>query len=144
MIVEGTYEFTTPREKLWEFITNPAAMGRCLPDLKSLDVENETTSTAIIRVGVGPIRADFKFRIEIVDKQPISHVRLKAVGSGSAGSINLDTTVELNEIPGGSAISYKSDVKVGGMMAGLGQRMMKDTADKTVAGVFECVKRQLG
>jgi carbon monoxide dehydrogenase subunit G len=144
MIIEGTYEFTAPREKLWEFITNPTTMGRCLPDLKSLDVENENKFTAIIRVGVGPIRADFKFRIEIVDKQPISHVRLKAVGSGSGGSINLETAIELREIPGGSAIAYKSDVKVGGMMAGLGQRMMKATADKTVAGVFECVKMQLG
>ena len=143
MIIEGTYEFTTPREKLWEFITNPATIGRCLPDLKSLEVENENQSSAIVRVGVGPIRADFKFRIEIVDKQPMTHVRLKAVGSGSSGSVNLDTAIELKEIPGGSAISYKSEVKVGGVMAGLGQRMMKDTADKTVAGIFECVKTQL-
>lgn len=144
MIIEGTYEFTAPRGKLWEFIVNPATMGRCLPDLKSLDVENEDKSSAIIRVGVGPIKSDFKFRIEIVEKQPISHVRLKAVGSGSGGSINLDTKIELRDTIGGSAVSYKSDVKVGGMIAGLGQRLINDTAMKTVAAVFECVKKQVG
>lgn len=144
MIIEGNYEFATPLEKLWAFIVNPETMGRCLPDLKSLDVENENKFTAIISVGVGPIRADFKFKIEILEKQPTSHARLRAVGSGSGGSINLDTAIELREITEGSAISYKSDVKVGGMMAGLGQRVMKDTADKTVAGVFDCVKKQLG
>jgi carbon monoxide dehydrogenase subunit G len=144
MIIEGSREFTAPRERLWEFIVNPAAIGRCLPDLKSLDIETENKSSAVIRVGVGPIRSDFKFKIEIVEKQPISRVRLKAVGNGSGGSINLDTEIELRETTSGSAISYKSDVKVGGMMAGLGQRLIDDTAEKTMAAVFECIKKQVG
>lgn len=144
MIIEGSYEFTAPRDKLWTFIVNPETMGRCLPDLKSIDIESESKLTAIIGVGVGPIRADFKFKVEIAEKQPTSHVRLKAIGSGSGGSINLDTAIELRETAGGSSITYKSDVKIGGIIASLGQRVMEDTVDKTMAGVFECVKNQLG
>jgi hypothetical protein len=143
MILEGKYELKTSRENLWEFIIDPAKIGKCLPDLKSLEVESEDKFVAVTRVGVGPIRADFKFRIEIVGKEPPSRVRLKAVGSGSGRSINLDIAIEIKEISSGSELSYKSDVKVAGMMTGLGQRLIKDTADKTVAGVFECVKKQV-
>jgi hypothetical protein len=143
MILEGTYEFRTAREKLWEFIIDPAQIGRCLPDLKSLEVESEDKFVALIRVGVGPIKADFKFRIEIVGKELVSRVRLKAVGSGSGSSIILDTAIELKEIPGGCELFYRSDVKVGGMMASLGQRVIRDTAVKTVTGVFECIKKQV-
>jgi len=28
-------------------------------------------------------------------------------------------------------------------MAGLGQRVMMDTAGKTVAGIFDCIKKQV-
>jgi carbon monoxide dehydrogenase subunit G len=143
MILQGTYEFRTPKERLWEFIIDPAKIGRCLPDLKSLEVESEEVFVARIRVGVGLIKADFKFRIEIIGKEEPSRVRLKAVGTGSGNSINLDVAIELKEIPGGSELLHRTDVKVGGMMAGLGQRVIRDTADKTVAGVFERVKKHV-
>jgi carbon monoxide dehydrogenase subunit G len=143
MILEGTYEFRAARMKLWDFITDPAKIGSCLPDLKSLDVESEERFIAIIRVGVGFIKADFKFRIDMLEKEPISRVRLRAVGAGSGSSINLDVAIELREIPGGSQLVCKSDVKVGGMMASLGQRVIKDTADKTLASIFECFKKQV-
>jgi len=119
MILEGTYQFNSPRERAWEFITDPAKVGKCLPDLKSLEVQDENHFLAVIRVGVGPIRSDFKFKIEITEKTPPHHVRLKAVGTGSGSSINLDTVIELQETGPGSSLSQKSDVKVGGMMASL-------------------------
>jgi hypothetical protein len=140
---EGTCELTVPQRTVWDFIINPARIGKCLPDVKSLEVENENQSIAVIRVGVGPIRTDFKFNIEIVEKQPTNHVRLKARGSGSGSSLDLDTVIDLRESSGGCTLSYRSDVKVGGVMAGLGQRLMKDTADRTIAGIFECIRKQV-
>jgi len=142
MILQGTYEFMTPREKLWEFIIDPGKIGKCLPDLKTLQVESADKFVAIIRVGVGPIRTDFKFRIEIIGKEPVNRVRLRAVGSGSGSSITLDTTIDLEEIPDGSQLVYRCDVKVAGVMASLGQRLIKETADKTISGIFECIKNQ--
>ena len=143
MILEGTYELKAPREKLWEFIIDPAKIGKCLPDLKTLEVESQDKFAAVIRVGVGPIRADFKFRIEILGKEPVSHVQLKAVGSGSGSNIVIDMAIDLKEAPGGSQLVYRADVKVGGMMASLGQRVMNDTANRTVVSVFDCIKKQV-
>ena len=132
-----------PQKNVWDFITDPVKIGKCLPDVKSLEVESEDRSTAVIRVGVGPIRSDFKFRIEITEKQPMKHVRLKTKGMGSGSSVDLDTIIDLKEQADGCILSYKSDVRVGGIMAGLGQRLMRDTADKTIAAIFECVKKQV-
>jgi len=143
MIFEGRYELKTPREKLWEFINDPAKIGKCLPDIKSLNVESADKFLATIPVGVGFIKADFKFKIEIIDKQPINSVRVKAVGAGSGSSITIDTKIKLNEISGGTELTYTSETKVGGMIASLGQRLIRDTADKIIAGVFTCVKQQV-
>ncbi len=143
MIFEGIYELKTPRKKLWEFINDPAKIGKCMPEIKSLNVESADKFLATIPVGVGFIKADFKFKIEIIDKQPINSVRVKAVGAGSGSSITIDTKIELNEISGGTELTYTSETKVGGMIASLGQRLIRDTADKIIAGVFTCVKQQV-
>jgi hypothetical protein len=129
--------------RIWDFITDPNRISKCLPDLKSLEIESEDKFLAVTRVGVGPIRADFKFRIEITGKEPPSRVQLKADGSGSGSRVNLDISINLKQVAGGTRLAYRSDVKVGGMMAGLGQRVITDTAGKTVASIFDCVKKQM-
>jgi carbon monoxide dehydrogenase subunit G len=143
MIFEGTYNLKASREKVWEFIIDPAKIGKCLPGLKTMEVEGEDKFTAVLRIGVGFVRGDFKFKIEIVGKDPVNRVQLKAAGSGSGSSITIDMAIELKEVPGATELLYRSEVKVGGMIAGLGQRVFKDTVDKTVVGVFECLKQQV-
>jgi carbon monoxide dehydrogenase subunit G len=140
MIFEGKCLVETPREKLWSFLLDPNKIGQCLPDLKRLNVESENKFTAVIAVGVGFIRADFMFNIEIAGKEPLSRVQLRAVGTGSGSSITLDLAIELKETADGSELDYQTDVKVGGMMAGLGQLIIKDTAEKTIKGIFDCVQ----
>jgi uncharacterized protein len=143
MILEGKYLLKTPREKLWEFIIDPAKIGKCLPDLKNLSIESEDKFGAVISVGIGFIRADFRFKIEIVGKQPPSQVHLKAIGTGSGSNINMDLAIELKETPEGSELDYSADVKVAGTMASLGQLVIKDTAEKTVIGIFDCIRNQM-
>jgi len=143
MIFEGKYGIKTSREKVWTFITDPAKISRCLPGLKTLEIESEDRYVAVVRVGVGPIRTDFKFRIETVSKSPPGSVQLKAVGAGSGSSIIIDTLIELKEAADGTELSYSSDAKIGGIMMSLGQRVIKDAAEKMVSGIFECVKQQL-
>jgi len=143
MIFEGKYAIKASREKVWAFIVNPAQISKCLPDVKSLEVEGEDRFVAVVRVGVGLIRTDFKFRIEIVSKSPMGSVQLKAVGTDSGSSVLIDTRIELKEIAEGTELIYSSDAKIGGMMASLGQRIIKDAVEHTVTSIFECVKQQL-
>ena len=143
MLFEGRYQLKTPREKVWGFIIDPARISKCLPELKSFEIESEDRFLAVARVGVGPLRTDFKFRIEIVEKNPISSVQLKAIGAGSGNSLAVRMTIGLKETPAGTELSYTSDVTIGGIIASLGQRMINGAAEKTVASVFECIRQQV-
>jgi carbon monoxide dehydrogenase subunit G len=143
MIFEGRYELKASREKLWDFIVDPEKIGKCLPELKSMEVEGEDKFAAVVRLGVGPLRSDFRFRIEITGKRPVSELRLKAAGSGSGSSVIIDTAIELRESPVGSELAYSANANVAGIMASLGQRVIKDTVEKTVSGIFECIKTRV-
>jgi len=140
---EGTYQVNAPREKVWEFVIDPTKIGKCLPDLKSLNVESANNFTAIARVGIGFMKGDFKFQLAIVEQEPPSHARLKGTGSGVGSSVSMDTSIDLSEAEEGTKLAYKAEVQIGGTLASVGQRVIGGTIEKTVAQVFECVKKQL-
>lgn len=143
MEFSGSYELKAPRQKVWDFIIDPNKIAKCLPDLKNLEVQGADRFVATVRVGVGFIKSDFKFNLAIVEKQPPNKARLKGNGTGSGSSVDMDTSIELTEIPVGTKMDYKADVKVGGVMAGLGQRLMGSATEQAMTQMFECVKREL-
>lgn len=132
-----------PRERVWDFVINPNKIGKCLPDLKRLDVEAENKFTAVARVGIGFMKGDFKFQLAIVEQNPPSHARLKGTGTGVGSSVNMDASIDLAEAEGGTKLTYKADVQIGGTLASVGQRVLGGTVEKAIAQVFSCVKKQL-
>ena len=143
MNFEGTFEVKAPRDKVWDFLIDPNKIGKCLPDLKSLQVEADNKFTAIARVGIGFMKGDFKFQLAIVEQIPPSHARLKGTGTGVGSSMNMDASIDLADSETGTKLTYKADVKIGGTLASVGQRVISGTVEKTVSEVFNCVKRQV-
>ena len=140
---DGTYQINAPIQKVWDFVIDPNKIGKCLPDLKSLEVGANNEFTAIARVGIGFMKGDFKFQLAIIEQTPPSHARLKGNGTGVGSSVNMDTAMDLAESSGGTKLTYKADVQIGGTLASVGQRVIGSTTEKTIADVFACVKRQL-
>jgi len=140
---EGTYQINAPRQKVWDFVIDPNKIGKCLPDLKSLEVGENNEFTAIARVGIGFMKGDFKFRLAIVEQTPPSHARLKGTGTGVGSSVNMETAMDLAESGEGTKLTYKAEVQIGGTLASVGQRVIGSTTEKTIADVFACVKKQL-
>ena len=143
MNFEGTYQINAPREKVWDFVSDPNKIGKCLPDLKNLEVGTDNKFTAIVRVGVGFMKGDFKFELAIVEQTPPSHARLKGSGMGAGSNVNMDASIDLIEAGAGTILAYKADVKIVGTLASVGQRVIGGATEKSVAGVFSCVKKQL-
>jgi len=143
MNLEGHYQVKAAREKTWEFITDPNKIGKCFPDLKSIQVQDGNKFTAVVRVGIGVLKGDFKFQITILDQVPPAHARLKGTGVGVGSNVAMDTSIDLAEAEGGTTLTYKANVQIGGTLASVGQRVIGSTVEKTVAEVFSCVRRQL-
>jgi hypothetical protein len=132
-----------PREKVWDFVIDPNRIGKCLPDLKSLEVKADNRFTAVARVGVGFLKGDFKFQLAITEQEPPSHAKLKGTGTGAGSSVNMDTAMDLAEVDGGTKLTYKAEVQIGGTLASVGQRVIGGTVEKTIAQIFDCVKKKL-
>ena len=106
-------------------------------------MEGEDKFIAVVRVGVGFIKGDFKFIVSVLEKQPPARVRLKGNGTGSGSSVDLDTIIELDEFQDGTKLDYKAEVKLGGVMVGLAQRVIGSTTEKTLNELFARIRNNL-
>lgn len=139
MKITGSYTVDAPREKFWEALQDPAVLARTLPGCQSLEVIGEDRYAATLTAGVASIQGTYTGTVQLLDKQAPECYRLKAEGSGQPGTIQADATLRL-EIDGDTTIvHYDADATVGGMIGGVGQRMIAGAARRTAGDFFSAV-----
>jgi len=124
MKLEGSYDVAVPRTKVWEAFLDPKQLRKAIPGCEKLEALGPDEFKATLKIGVAAVKGTFEGKVRLVDKKPPESYRLVAEGSGGPGFVKADTLITLTEIDGGTRVSYSADVQVGGLIAGVGQRML--------------------
>jgi carbon monoxide dehydrogenase subunit G len=124
MKIEGTYDVPVPRKKVWDAFLNPTQLKKAIPGCEKLEALGNDEFKATMKIGVAAVKGTFEGKVKLIDKKAPESFRLAAEGSGGPGFVKADTLITLTEIDGGTRVSYSADVQVGGLIAGVGQRML--------------------
>ncbi|MGD0690345.1 MAG: carbon monoxide dehydrogenase subunit G [Candidatus Bathyarchaeia archaeon] len=144
MHLEGTYILNRPREEVWQFISKPEEIAKCLPDLQSLEVKDSKTFTVSVKVGIAFVRGSFKFDFTLLDQKPPSHSKFEAVGKGAGVSVRLTASMDLNEIDAGTTeLAWKTDAELGGLLGEISPSLIQNSTNKFTMQFFDCVKSKL-
>lgn len=143
MKLEASYEVAAPPEKVWEAFFDAECLRQAIPGCEKLEAIGDDEYKATMKVGVGAIKGTFEGRVKLADKQPPTTYRMAVEGSGGPGFIRGDALMTLRANPdGGTTIAYTADVQVGGLIAGVGQRMLGGVS-KLMADQFFSRMREL-
>jgi carbon monoxide dehydrogenase subunit G len=143
MHFEGTFEVKAQRKKVFDFVLNPRKISGCMPDLQKLDAKTPDDFVAVIKAGVSFIKGDFTMHFTVAEKDPPAHAKLVAHGTGMGSTVDLETTMDLAEIVGGTRMTWTADARVGGRIASVGQRLLGGQAEKIIKQLFGCLQKQL-
>ncbi|OGK96269.1 MAG: hypothetical protein A3E31_17620 [Candidatus Rokubacteria bacterium RIFCSPHIGHO2_12_FULL_73_22] len=124
MKIEGSHDVPAPRKKVWDAFLDPAQLKKAIPGCEKLEALGNDEFKATLKVGVAAVKGTFEGKVRLAEKKPPESYRLAAEGSGGPGFVKADTLITLSEIEGGTRIAYSADVQVGGLIAGVGQRML--------------------
>ena len=124
MKLEGSYDVKAPRQKVWSAFLDPETLRKAIPGCEKLEMIAPDEYKATLKIGVGAVKGTFEGKVRLSDKKPPDSYRLAAEGSGGPGFVRADTLISLSDIEGGTRVSYSADVQVGGLIAGVGQRML--------------------
>ena len=144
MHLEGTYILNRPREEVWQFITKPEEIAKCLPDLQSLEVKDSKTFTVGVKVGIAFVRGNFRFDFTLLDQQPPSHSKFEALGKGAGVSVRLTASMDLSEVDAGTTeLAWKTDAELGGLLGEISPSLIQNSTNKFTKQFFDCVKSKL-
>ena len=124
MKIEGGHDISAPRQKVWEAFLDPEMLRQAIPGCEKLELIGQDEYRATMKVGVAAVKGTFEGKVRISDKKAPESYRLWVEGSGGPGFIRGETLITLSDIPGGTRVGYGADVQVGGLIAGVGQRLL--------------------
>ncbi len=140
MKIEGSYTFKAPREKVWRALLDPKVMAECMPGCEGLKEIAPDQYEATMKIGVASVKGAYKGKISVKDKRPPEHYVLSGEGSGGPGFMQADVAIDLEDRGGETVLRYSTDAKVGGLIAGMGQRMIGGVAKMIVDQFFKKVE----
>jgi carbon monoxide dehydrogenase subunit G len=144
MRLEGTNTLPAPLQTVWKTINDPEALRRCTPGLKELKEVGPDTYQATLTIGVAAVKGTYAGTLAITDKRPPNHYKIALDGSGGAGFMRGEGTVDLEPQGDATLLKWVGDLQVGGLIAGVGQRMLGGIGRMLIGQFFKCLEQQLG
>ncbi len=136
MKISGSAGLHATPDAVWAAITDPAVLAAVIPGCDALTPLTPDRFGLTVSLGVASIKGSYTGEVAFSDMTPPSALTMRANGSGGPGTIDTTVRVMLTELADGSTrVDYDADAMVGGMVGGVGQRVLAGVAKKT-AGLF--------
>lgn len=138
MDLNGAYLIQAPAEAVWSALNDAERLRAALPGCESLTRTGENEFEAVATQSIGPVKARFKGKVQLLDLNPPKSYTIKGEGSGgAAGFAKGEAKVELVPEAGGTRLIYAVKATVGGKIAQIGQRLIDGVARKLADEFFE-------
>lgn len=140
MKISGTAVLNAPVDQVWTAFNDPAVLARTIPGCLELREVGPDSYTMTVVAGVASIKGTYEGNVAITEQNPPSSFVLRATGAGAPGTVGADVKISLvNSATGGTDLSFDADAVVGGVIGGVGQRMLTGVAKKMAGQFFAAV-----
>jgi carbon monoxide dehydrogenase subunit G len=120
-------------------LLDPESLRTCIPGVESLTETSPDHFDAVLKVGVAAIKGTYKSKVALADRVPPKEYTLLVEGSGGPGFVKGTAKISLEAEGDGTRVRVEGDGQVGGMLAGVGQRMLPGVAKMLMNQFFECL-----
>jgi carbon monoxide dehydrogenase subunit G len=141
--IGGEERFEVTIDALWRALNDPAVLQKCIPGCKEMIPDGEDKFKLVLNLKVASVGGSFEGAIALTDKQPPAHCKITVSGSGTLGHGNGEATFSLAPAENGTAMSYAGEGEIGGLVAGVGQRILKGVAKHLIKQFFTALRREL-
>jgi carbon monoxide dehydrogenase subunit G len=144
MRIAGNATLHAPVEAVYAALMDPRVLVRTIPGCERLEQVGEDAYRMTVSAGVASIRGTYAGDVRLTDQRPPHAFVLRATGSGAPGTVSADVAVNLTGgTDGTTELAYDADAVVGGMIGGVGQRLLAGVAKRTAGEFFAAVDQVL-
>ncbi|MFI6627715.1 carbon monoxide dehydrogenase subunit G [Nonomuraea fuscirosea] len=143
MKVAGSAVIGVHRDQAWTALRDPEVLVRTIPGCERLEETGPDTYRMTVNAGVASIKGVYQGEVSLGDPLAPESFTLRACGQGAPGTVDATVQVRLSEVDGGTRVDYDAEAVIGGMIGGVGQRMLGAAARRTAAEFFSAVDEHL-
>lgn len=139
MRITGSAALAAPVEAVWAALNDPAVLVRTIPGCEQLEEVGPDRYRMTVTAGVASITGTYDGEVALAEQQPPTAFVLRASGAGAPGTVEADVRVTLAPDGVGTRLEFDADAVVGGVVGGVGQRMLAGVARRTADEFFRAV-----
>jgi len=131
----GENTLHAPVDKVWDGLLDPAVLVRTIPGCERLEATGDNAYAMTVTAGVATIKGTYSGSCTLSDLVPHESLVMRLEGAGAPGTIGATVGVRFAPSDDGTLVTYDADAIVGGMVGGVGQRMLTSVS-RRMAGEF--------
>ena len=140
MRIAGEAVLHAPVVRVWDALLDPAVLVRTIPGCERLEAIGDHSYAMTVTTGVAAVRGTYTGTCELHDLVEHRSLVLSARGAGAQGTIAADVNVVFEDHGDGTtAVRYDSDTTIGGMIGGVGQRLLGSVGRRLAAEFLHAV-----
>jgi carbon monoxide dehydrogenase subunit G len=143
MKVAGQATLHAPIERVWDALNDPAVLVRTIPGCQQLAATGPDAYAMTVIAGVASIKGSYAGTVQLAELRQPNSFLMRASGAGAPGTVSAEVSVRLTEQAGATVLDYDADAVVGGMIGGVGQRMLSSVSKRMAGEFFGNVERAL-
>ncbi len=144
MQLAGKHIVNAPLSKVWDMLMNTDTLARIVPGISRLEKTGENTFKSILEIKMGPVNSSFTGDLQMEDIVPQSSYTLKVQQNSKIGNAN--AVIKISLAPSDNdrtEVGFDGDVKLSGMLAALGQRLVGGVSDSLTKQFFTNLEREV-
>lgn len=140
MKISGSYRISLPPERAYELLRDPEILARCIPGCDELKQSAPDEYEMKMKLAISSVQGSFTGKVRICDPLPPRSYRLMVDGKGKIGFVKGEGVLTFSPAESATDVAYEGDVNAGGLIAGIGQRLIDSSAKFIIKKFFENVE----
>jgi uncharacterized protein len=129
-------------QELWAALNDPVVLTRCIPGCKSMTETAPDAYDVLMELKVAAVGGSFEGKIALSDKVEPNSCRIAVSGGGTLGHGDGQARFEIVPVDASTCIlKYEGTGEVGGLVAGVGQRILGSVSKHLIGKFFTALKK---
>ncbi|MGY3617159.1 SRPBCC family protein [Bradyrhizobium sp. USDA 10063] len=140
--IGGSETIPASVDALWIALNDPIVLTRCIPGCRSMTEIAPDAYKVEMQLRVAAVGGSFEGEISLHDKEAPKVCGIKVSGAGSLGHGNGTARFEIEPDGEGSKLIYRGTGEIGGLVAGVGQRILSSVSKHLIGRFFTALRKE--
>jgi uncharacterized protein len=144
MQLAGKHVINAVPSMVWKILMDTDTLAKVVPGISRLEKTGDNTFKSILEIKLGPVNSSFTGSVQLEEITEEKGFTLKVMQNSKIG--NASAAIKINLLPVDdkkTEVAFDGDVKLSGLLASMGQRVMGSVSNTLTKQFFANLEKEL-